>query len=83
MPIVKTMNHFNYIECDEQNCNRKIEHPHIKDLFKLADICGWRKTNTQNTEELWYCPKCEIVHRPKQLPRRAKSKSKHATARSL
>ena len=79
MPVIKTMGHFNYIECDEQNCNRKIEHRTVKDLFTIANFAGWRETRTDDTVSHWLCPTCGVAHQQIQLPKKTKSRAKPKT----
>lgn len=90
MPVVKTMGHFNYIECDSQNCNRKIENPRLTELFKVADMVGWKGTQGDDEVTHWLCPRCgtaQSAKEVKQLPKRTKSravpKPKRASTRAL
>lgn len=74
MPVVKTMGHFNYIECDDRNCSRKIEHVTTKDLFRLATICGWRETKTDGSVAHWLCPNCSTTHQTKKVKKLSRSR---------
>ncbi len=53
MGIVRTMGQFCYIECDEHNCSKKIEHIDENILKQLARICEWENKGPQ-----WLCPDC-------------------------
>jgi len=53
MGLVKTMGGFCYVECDDQNCNKKIEKNDEKALKQLAEVCGWESRGDQ-----WTCPEC-------------------------
>ncbi len=66
MGIVKTMGGFCYIECDTQNCNKKIEQNDENALKQLAKICGW-----ENKGDKWACSDCV----EKQAPKTKKKKS--------
>ncbi len=53
MGIVKGMYAFCYVECDGQNCNKKIEKNGEDALKQLAKICGW-----EHRDDRWLCPEC-------------------------
>jgi len=53
MGIVQTMGGYCYIECDIQNCNKKVEQNDEKALKQLAKLCKW-----ENRGERWICPGC-------------------------
>ncbi len=53
MGLVKTMGRFCYVECDDQNCNKKIEKNDEDALKKLAEVCDW-----ESRGDRWLCPEC-------------------------
>ena len=53
MGIIRTMGGYCYIECDTQNCNKKVEQNDEKALKQLAKLCNW-----ENRGERWICPEC-------------------------
>ncbi len=60
MGIVKTMAGFGYIECDADNCRKKIEHNEWNVPKQLAKLCGW-----ENIVDRWLCPECLKKDPPK------------------
>ena len=53
MSIIKTMGKFCYIQCDMQNCSKKIEKNDEDTLQEFAKLCGWKIKGKQ-----WICPSC-------------------------
>jgi len=53
MGIVRTMGKFCYVECDDQNCTKKMENNDEELLKQLAKLCGWENNGTR-----WACPDC-------------------------
>ncbi len=53
MGIVRTMGKFCYVECDDQNCTKKMENNDEDLLKQLAKLCGWEINGTR-----WACPDC-------------------------
>ncbi len=53
MGMVRTIGRFCYVECDDANCNKKIENNDEGVLMQLAKMCDWKNTNTK-----WLCPDC-------------------------
>ena len=53
MGLIRTMGKFCYVECDTQNCTKKMEHIDEKLLRQLAGLCGWERRGNQ-----WICPNC-------------------------
>lgn len=83
MPMVKTMSNFCYLECDERNCNKKVEHTNEQDLKTLAELIGWKKNHTH-----WFCPKCNTSHKANEkrrihVPKKVRSRAQNLSARSL
>jgi len=53
MGIVRTMGKFCYVECDDQNCTKKMENNDEELLKQLAKLCDWENMGTK-----WICPDC-------------------------
>ena len=64
MGLIRSSGNFCYIECDMQNCTRKMENVEERLLRRLARLCGWKSRGTQ-----WICPTCSNISRRK--PRKA------------
>lgn len=54
MGLVLTMGKFCFVQCDGQNCNKKMENNDEKILRDLAKACGW-----YNKGDQWLCPACK------------------------
>ena len=72
MGIIKTMGKFCYIQCDLQNCSKKIEKNDQDTLQEFAKLCGWKSRGSQ-----WICPDC-LEKEKKNESKPAKSKKKTA-----
>ena len=73
MSMVKTMGKFCYIQCDIQNCGKKIEKNDENTLAEFARLCGWKSRGNQ-----WLCPGCQEKEKGKkreQKPVKAKKKA--------
>jgi len=45
--------YLSYLECDGQNCSKKIGHTDPQTLLELADLYGWKTIGYR-----WFCPFC-------------------------
>jgi hypothetical protein len=71
MGIIRTMGKFCYVECDQSNCNKKIEHIDEKVLKELAKLCGWMNRGNQ-----WVCPGCaEETKKKRKTPTKSSRKT--------
>lgn len=61
MALVTSGTKFCFIECDSQNCNKKIENVGEKPLRDIAELCGWKHKGNR-----WACPDCaeQLDNRP-------------------
>lgn len=69
MGLVTTVGQYCYVQCDQRNCNRKMEHIDQALLKDLARLCGWKHNRGR-----WTCPACAQQSAPKQRSR-AREKS--------
>ena len=53
MGLITTLGNFCFIECDELNCSKKIEHVDINLLKEISALCGWKERGRR-----WRCPEC-------------------------
>ena len=67
MGIVRTMGKFCYVECDDQNCTKKMENNDEELLKQLAKLCDW-----ENIGAKWICPDC--AEKKKAAKSRARSR---------
>jgi hypothetical protein len=71
MGIIRTMGKFCYVECDQPNCNKKMEHIDEKVLKELAKLCGWMNRGNQ-----WVCPGCaEETKKKRKKPTKSSRKT--------
>jgi len=73
MGIVKTMGKFCYIQCDMQNCSKKIEKNDENTLQEFARLCGWKSRGNQ-----WTCPDCQEKEKGKKKDQKAVKAKKKA-----
>ncbi len=73
MTVVKTMGKFCYIQCDTQNCNKKIEKNDEKTLPEFAKLCGWKSKSNQ-----WTCPDCQEKEKAKKKAKKTPKTRKKA-----
>ncbi len=72
MGLITTLGKFCFIECDNINCNKKMEHIDQKLLKELAMLCGWKYA-----ERRWLCPNCSETAKARQKkPSKSQKKAK-------
>ncbi len=70
MSLITTMGKYCFIQCDAQDCTKKIEHIDPEQVQQLVKLCGWEKIGDQ-----WNCPDCKARRPSKTLPGKRRGRS--------